>query len=559
MKRSLLFLLGLSLGFLSAAAVAVAQQSAPGAGQRFALLIGNSAYPDATTPLVQPAKNVRALAEELRRGGFEVESRENLGREEMQRVIDAFKQKIRPGTAALVFFSGYGLQVNRQSFMIPTNAQVWTENDIRRDGISIEGLLADLNTRGAIVKLLIVDASRRNPFERRFRQSPAGLAPIDAPPGTLIMSAAAPGKVIEDEGENSIFIGEMVKEMRAPGLTAEEIFSRTRIGVSRVSNGEQVPWVSSSLVDEFYFVQPSGRPAAPPPLADPRPPARPQPEPRVTPQPPQPQPARPAQTPPPAPEPQRQAATPPRADAPRTGVKAGDVFRDCRECPELVVVPAGDFDMGSNDFDFEKPVHKVTISKAFAIGRREVTFEEWDQCVAAGSCRHRPDDRGQGRGERPVIDVSWRDATAYVSWLSQKTGQKYRLPSEAEWEYAARGGTKTAFWWGRDIGARFANCRDCGGNSGQAAIATGSFSANPFGLFDTAGNAAEWVQDCWNDTYRGAPRDGSAWASGQCDQRVLRGGSFDSQARYLRSASRFRYDSDVRYYANGFRVVRELP
>ena len=557
MKRSLLFLLGLGLGFLAAAAVAVAQQSASGAGQRFALLIGNSAYPDATAPLVQPPKNVRALAEELRRGGFEVESRENLGREEMLRVIDAFKQKIRPGTAALVFFSGYGLQVNRQSFMIPINAQVWTENDIRRDGISIEGLLADLHTRGAIVKLLIVDASRRNPFERRFRQSPAGLAPIDAPPGTLTMSAAAPGKVIEDDGENSIFIGEMVKEMRAPGLTAEEIFSRTRIGVSRVSNGEQVPWVSSSLVDEFYFVQPSGRPSATPPLADPRPPARPQPEPRVTSPPPQP--ARPAQTPPPAPDPQRQAATPPRVDAPRAGVKAGDVFRDCRECPELVVVPVGEFDMGSNDFDFEKPVHKVTIGKAFAIGRREVTFEEWDQCIASGGCRHRPDDRGQGRAERPVTDVSWRDATAYASWLSQKTGQKYRLPSEAEWEYAARGGTKTAFWWGRDVGSRFANCRDCGGDSGQAAVATGSFSANPFGLFDTAGNAAEWVQDCWNDTYRGAPRDGSAWGSGQCGQRVLRGGSFDSQARYLRSASRFRYDTDVRYYANGFRVVRELP
>jgi formylglycine-generating enzyme required for sulfatase activity len=557
MKRSLLFLLGLGLGFLAAAAVAVAQQSASGAGQRFALLIGNSAYADATAPLVQPPKNVRALAEELRRGGFEVESRENLGREEMLRVIDAFKQKIRPGTAALVFFSGYGLQVNRQSFMIPINAQVWTENDIRRDGISIEGLLADLHTRGAIVKLLIVDASRRNPFERRFRQSPAGLAPIDAPPGTLTMSAAAPGKVIEDEGENSIFIGEMVKEMRAPGLTAEEIFSRTRIGVSRVSNGEQVPWVSSSLVDEFYFVQPSGRPSATPPLTDPRPPARPQPEPRVTSPPPQP--PRPAQTPPPAPDPQRQAATPPRVDAPRAGVKAGDVFRDCRECPELVVVPVGEFDMGSNDFDFEKPVHKVTIGKAFAIGRREVTFEEWDQCIASGGCRHRPDDRGQGRAERPVTDVSWRDATAYASWLSQKTGQKYRLPSEAEWEYAARGGTKTAFWWGRDVGSRFANCRDCGGDSGQAAVATGSFSANPFGLFDTAGNAAEWVQDCWNDTYRGAPRDGSAWGSGQCGQRVLRGGSFDSQARYLRSASRFRYDTDVRYYANGFRVVRELP
>jgi formylglycine-generating enzyme required for sulfatase activity len=240
-------------------------------------------------------------------------------------------------------------------------------------------------------------------------------------------------------------------------------------------------------------------------------------------------------------------------------VKAGDVFRDCSECPEMVVVPAGSFDMGSNDFDYEKPEHRVTIARPFAVGRREVTFDEWDQCVASGNCRHRPDDRGQGRGERPVTDVSWHDAKAYVAWLSEKSGHKYRLPSEAEWEYAARGGTKTAYWWGREAAARFANCRECGGPPGRSTVASGTYSANPFGLFDTAGNAAEWVEDCWNDTYRGAPRDGTAWTAGQCRQRVLRGGSFDSQARYVRSASRFRYDADVRYYANGFRVVRDMP
>lgn len=224
----------------------------------------------------------------------------------------------------------------------------------------------------------------------------------------------------------------------------------------------------------------------------------------------------------------------------------------------MVVVPAGEFDMGSNDFEFEKPIRRVRIDQSFAIGRREVSFEEWDQCVASGACRHRPDDRGQGRGTRPVIDVSWRDAKAYTTWLSQKTGQKYRLPSEAEWEYAARGGTKTTFWWGAAIGNRFANCRECGGNVGQQPMTTGSFAPNPFGLYDTAGNAAEWVEDCWNDSYRNAPRDGSAWTIGQCGLRVLRGGAFDSLSRYLRSASRFRYDADVRYQANGFRVARDL-
>jgi formylglycine-generating enzyme required for sulfatase activity len=133
----------------------------------------------------------------------------------------------------------------------------------------------------------------------------------------------------------------------------------------------------------------------------------------------------------------------------------------------MVVVPAGTFDMGSNDYPFEKPVHRVRIPRPFAIGRRETTFEQWDQCVAAGHCKYRPDDRGQGRGKRPAIDVSWVDAKAYVAWLSQKTGRKYRLPSEAEWEYVARAGTRTPYWWGRDVGRKFANCRDCGGQTGR--------------------------------------------------------------------------------------------
>ena len=223
----------------------------------------------------------------------------------------------------------------------------------------------------------------------------------------------------------------------------------------------------------------------------------------------------------------------------------------------MVVVAAGSFEMGST-FEFENPVHRVTIAKPFAIGRHEVTFNEWDRCVDAGGCKHRPDDRDWGRGDRPVINVSWSDAKAYLAWLSQKTGQSYRLPSEAEWEYAARAGTTTAFWWGSELGSGQANCRDCRAGGSPKTTPVGSFKPSPFGLHDTAGNAAEWVEDCWNDNYRGAPSNGSAWTAGQCRLRVLRGGAFDSQARYLRSSSRFRYDFDVRFFANGFRVLREL-
>jgi formylglycine-generating enzyme required for sulfatase activity len=244
------------------------------------------------------------------------------------------------------------------------------------------------------------------------------------------------------------------------------------------------------------------------------------------------------------------------------GVQApepGDTFRDCPDCTELVVVPTGDFVMGSNDTPYEKPERTISVPAPFAIGRREVTFAEWDQCADAGVCKNRPDDHGWGRGEQPVINVSWDDTKQFLAWLSQKTGKKYRLPTEAEWEYAARAGTKTPFWWGRDVGVGRAECSNCLNPPPQKMATAGSFRPNGFGLYDTSGNAAEWVEDCWNDNYRNAPKDASAWTSGDCRLRVLRGGNFTSPANAVRSAARFRYDVDVRYYANGFRVLREMP
>ncbi|MGA8601783.1 MAG: formylglycine-generating enzyme family protein, partial [Beijerinckiaceae bacterium] len=237
----------------------------------------------------------------------------------------------------------------------------------------------------------------------------------------------------------------------------------------------------------------------------------------------------------------------------------GDSLRDCPDCPELIVIPPGSFDMGAAATPFDRPVHRVTLAEPFAMSRNEITFDDWDKCVAAGACRFKPDDRGWGRGDHPVINVSWSDAKEYVAWLAQKTGKAYRLPSESEWEYAARGGTKSPFYWGTQVGTRMANCRDCQTGEPVQTLGVGSFPPNPFGLNDMAGNAAEWLEDCWNESYRGAPSDGSAWTSGQCSLRVLRGGSFDTQSAYLKSAARFRYDSDVRYFGNGFRVARKLP
>ena len=235
-----------------------AAKAAPGSA-RVALVIGNSEYPDANAPLRHPGKDAQALADELQRNGFDVEVQENLGKEEMKGAVERFKGKIRPGTAALLAYAGFGIQIDRQTYMIPVDAQIWKEPDVRRDGVSVDSVLSDMHARGAEVKIAILDASRRNPFERRFRGFSAGLAAIDAPAGTLLLSAAAPGKVAYDvDGEHSLLMGELLKEISAPGVSAEMVFNHTRVGVSRSSNGEQVPLVSSSLIENFAFV--SGTP-----------------------------------------------------------------------------------------------------------------------------------------------------------------------------------------------------------------------------------------------------------------------------------------------------------
>jgi hypothetical protein len=245
------------------AAQSVTPREATASSEKVALLIANTHYPDANAPLNHAVKDAQALADQLRRSGFDVDVRENLGKDEMTRAFETFKGKIKPGTVALVSFAGFGIQADRQSYLIPVNAQIWRESDVRREGVSIDSVLADMHQRGAGVKLAILDASRRNPFERRFRAYSAGLGAIDAPQGTLLMSAAAPGKVAYDgPGENSLLVGELLKEMLLPGQSAEAVFNHTRLGVSRASNGEQVPQVSSSLISNFTFVPGSGKVAS---------------------------------------------------------------------------------------------------------------------------------------------------------------------------------------------------------------------------------------------------------------------------------------------------------
>ncbi|MDR3437902.1 formylglycine-generating enzyme family protein [Telmatospirillum sp.] len=264
----------------------------------------------------------------------------------------------------------------------------------------------------------------------------------------------------------------------------------------------------------------------------------------------------------------------------------GEVFRDCPECPEMVAIPGGRFAMGSPSgergrYDAEGPQHAVSVP-AIAVGRYDVTVQEFATFVKAtgydgGACDWPSGTSWRSSGfipADPVVCVSWHDANAYIDWLNARvhglpsgsTGLKgpYRLPTEAEWEYAARAGTRTSRWWGDGIGTGNANCNGCGSRWDDKQLSpVGSFPPNPFGLYDMLGNVWQWTEDCWNENYEGAPADGRAWTSGDCGKRVLRGGSWSNLPTFLRSAARNRDSADNRSFDfasyAGFRVVRELP
>lgn len=266
--------------------------------------------------------------------------------------------------------------------------------------------------------------------------------------------------------------------------------------------------------------------------------------------------------------------------ADQNSVQIRKTFRDCKDCPEMVTIPNGIFMMGDTkpESSIKKskqtitinvailasqdngPLHRVTLKRGLAVGKFSVTFDEWDFCVADGGCDgYRPDDSSWGRGRQPVTNVNWYDAQSYIRWLSIKTGKQYRLLSESEWEYAARAGTSTAYYWGEEIGSDHANC--CGTQWDETRLApVGSFESNDFGLHDMLGHVWQWTEDCWHKSYSNAPSDGTAWiAGGDCSKSTMRGGNYQSPPYIVRVASRNFADSTKRHYGIGFRVARMYP
>jgi len=581
-------------------------QPADSAPARVALVIGNARY--GTSAPLPVADQARAAAEALRAGGFDVVFAEDTTRTELALAIAEFSTRLKRDGLAVVFYAGQAVQARGRNLLVPVDTPARSAQEVRDRAFDLDVLIDALIVSRPRSALVLLDASRESPWQEAIDDKLKGLAAIEKMQTIAVAATAPPGSTVRSNARPETgAVAEWLKAIATVNLDMTAALTRARTAAAR-DRAHQPFWLSSappaglvvtppprppqvaqttraviSPVDppgtsgqpdsyELSFWEsirssenaaeyrayldayPNGRFAA---LARAREQSyRARSGPAVasaTPPPP----ALSRQPPSPAAPP---AATPaaPAAAAPPAPVSSARTLRDCADCPEMALVPAGSFEMGSNEmFEFEKPVHPVTLKSAFYIGVNEVTFAQWDACVDQGGCQHRPNDRGAGRGERPVTDIHWDDANAYAAWLSVRTGKRYRLPTESEWEFAARAGSTTSYPWGRAVEVDKANCNGCNPQPRRQATPVGQFPANALGLHDMAGNAAEWVADCWADNYRAKPRDGSAFATPGCRERVLRGGSFNNDPRYLRSAARFKYESNVRFYTNGLRVARE--
>lgn len=518
--------------------------------KRVALVIGNSAYKDA--PLRNPVNDARDMAATLRRLGFDVIEKTNVSQKDINRAIAQFGEKLRSDTVALFYYAGHGIQVKGKNYIIPIDAHITGEATVRAEAVDVDTVMDQLVI--SPMNIVILDACRNNPFERKFRSTGGGLAQMDAPKGSLIAYATAPGKTAADgDSRNGLYTQELLKHIQTPGLPLEAVFKRVRNGVMAASGDAQTPWEASSLTGDFFFRPVAGAttPATAQPVAAPV---------DLT-----------------AVEvsfwesiknstdaedfqayldkypggqfvalaERRAKKKPVKADQPGTGPALPEVFRDCAECPEMVVIPAGGFEMGGLEKD-QKPKHRVTLP-GFALGKTEVTQGQW-RALAGNNPSH----FSTCGDDCPVESVKWEEAQDFVRKLSQKTGKTYRLPSEAEWEYACRAGGKHMHCGGDDLDALGWRNRSLFVEVHPVARK----QPNAWGLHDMSANVWEWVEDCWNNNYDGAPGDGSAWKSGDCSEHVARGGGGGVHPSV--PSAPLRLDVGSSYRDLGFRVARTL-
>jgi formylglycine-generating enzyme required for sulfatase activity len=626
---------------------------------RVALIIGNSSYRAA--PLANPANDAADLAHALEQKGFTVLVRENVSERGLKEAVEAFAGHLKKGGVGLFFFAGHGIQLKDQNYLLPTDLGFDSEADIAFKSVSAEYVLSRMADAGNRVNIVILDACRNNPFQQSRRSVSRGLGAMSvgkAERGTFIAYATSPGATAADgEGRNGLYTKYLLQSLFTEDSDIDKVFGRVRSAVVQETNGDQVPWISSSLVGNFFFdplqdgiaarapahklnANPDGDQGQPVVNYDPvqerafwerikdsrnvadfkayleRFPSGPrvaysrwmivkhgggapvelaarQDSALTMPS---------ATTATPVPPKADLAPLIPSGGAPLARAGGGDLpgpgaeFSDCPECPRMVTLAAGSFVMGSGSEDVqaepdEQPAHRVQVPTAFAIGKFEVTRAQYAAFVKETGRVH-PPGCNSTRGGRfhvnsgaswrspgfsqqdnePVVCVNWDDAQAYASWLAKKTGKPYRLPNEAEWEYAARGGTTGTRYWADGSAAaacKFASVADSAFKSVARGMPSfpcadgytytapvGRHAPNAYGLHDMLGNVWEWVEDCWNQGYAGAPGKAEPRSTGTCEVRVFRGGAWNSKPASVRAAYRDRDTRDERHENLGFRVAR---
>ncbi|MGA2401954.1 MAG: SUMF1/EgtB/PvdO family nonheme iron enzyme [Syntrophobacteraceae bacterium] len=522
--------------------------------KRTALVIGNAAY--ASGPLRNPVNDARAMAKALEDLSFEVTLKENLDQKQMKREIQVFGEKLQKGGVGLFYYAGHGIQVNGRNYLLPVGAAIEHEKQVEYEAVDLGAVLSEMDYAHARMNIVILDACRDNPFARSFRSTSQGLASVDAPTGTLIAYATAPGSVANDgQGENGVYTGELIKAMIQPGLKIEDVFKQVRSAVREATGGRQVPWESSSLEGDFYFLFPQHQPPVQ------------------------------AASIPPKPSPQGASERSASGQAEESTSRGEKLSRSLKTWKEPVTglvfvwVPGGCFLMGSpksekDRSEDEGPVHEVCVD-GFWMGKTAVTNAQFRQFQKEHDSRDYAGHSLNGDSQ-PAVFVSWQDANNFSQWLTGQNGGQYnfRLPTEAEWEYACRAGSETTRYWGEDSSRAciYENVADytaekqlgiksvheC--DDGYAATApVGSFQSNAFGLYDMLGNVLEWCSDVYGvDSYvrhdRSNPQNTDV-SMGQ--SRVIRGGCWHGSADSTRCAVRRSGLPDGMNDDLGFRIVRE--
>ena len=584
--------------------------SPPNAGKRIALVIGNGAYTNAPA-LKNPPNDARDMAGALSKLGFDVEHGIDLNQKQMKFMIRQFGQKLKAGGQGVFYYAGHGVQSKGRNYLIPVDAVIESEADLEDAGVDVQLMLNYMDDAQNGLNIVILDACRNNPFGRSMRSAENGLAKVDAPTGTLIAYSTKPGSVASDGlgGRNGLYTAELLKQIRVPGVSVTEMFMSVRAEVVKQTNGKQVPWDESSLIGAFSFnaaANNAGNTSKPSTrledagvieaeywesiknstdAADYQEYLKEYPQGRYA------QLARlklrQMET---AKNSQNNSSASmnapmggnqpsnPTTDGAKAAPRVGTSVRN-QMGMEFVYVPAGSFMMGSSDaevqaayrdvkhylpneaklewFTSEKPQHEVTIRVGLYMGRYEVTQAQWQTVMGSNPSYFK------NCGQCPVEQVSWSDAQEFIRRINTRSDDfQYRLPTEAEWEYACRAGTTTSFAFGDSLSSKQANFygNEPYGNAAKGVYRkkttpVGSFQSNAWGLYDMHGNVWEWCEDMWHENYNDAPSDGTAWVSnGDPSIRVLRGGDWISRGAGLRSVTRHK-NNPSNWETYGFRLV----